>query len=167
MTAPALRLPAPPPEVPRVSSLDLCAPRFAESVRLVLAEMRARGWAVRVFETLRTAERQRYLYGFGREYTDGRGIVTQAATAEHGWHFYGLAADIVQDDATPWHAPKAFWNDLGTITEAHRLRWGGRWKMVDLPHVQWGACRVSPSAHARALYQQGGPAAVWRAVGAA
>ena len=159
-------LPPPPREVPRIASLDDCAPRFAAAVTWLLDDMRLAGWHARVFETIRTNERQEWLYGFGRYWNDGRGVVTKAATAINGWHFYGLAADIVQDDATPWNAPKAFWNDLGEFAELRGLKWGGRWKMLDLPHVQWGNCRVSPSQRARDLWVRGGNAAVWREVGA-
>lgn len=160
------RLPLPPKEVPRESRLELLAPRFRAAVEAVVADMQARGHAVRVFETLRTEERQAYLYGFGRDYDDGRGPVTRAASALQGWHAYGLAADLVQADQTPWIAPQAFWQDLGTIAEQHGCTWGGRWKVVDLPHIQWGRCRKSPSQRSRDLLSAGGLTAVWAAVGA-
>jgi peptidoglycan L-alanyl-D-glutamate endopeptidase CwlK len=124
------------------------------------------GFAPRVFETLRTKERQAFLYGFGRDYDDGRGMVTKVHDAETGWHFYGLAVDIVEDDASPWTAPQAFWRCLGESAEAEGMVWGGRWKFTDLPHIQWGKCKVSPSDHARKLYAAGGVEAVWRACGA-
>lgn len=161
-------LPLPPADAPpRIDTLDGLAPRFREALELLLADMRHAGHAVKVFETLRTNRRQEYLFGFGREYDDGRGAVTKAWSARGGWHFYGLAADIVQDDATPWIAPQAFWNDLGRFAEVRGLTWGGRWKMLDLPHVQWGRCRPSPSSQSRIAFDRGGNPAVWHAVGAA
>lgn len=159
-------LPKPPTEVPRQSSLEHLAPQFRVAVVFILEEVRAAGWKVRVFESLRTNERQQYLYGFGREYDDGRGPVTKAPTADRGWHFFGLAVDIVEDDETPWKAPQAFWQALGAAAERHGCTWGGRWKALDLPHIQWGKCRPSPSARARELHRTGGLEAVWRAVGA-
>jgi peptidoglycan L-alanyl-D-glutamate endopeptidase CwlK len=159
-------LPKPPAEVPRIDALTDVAPQFRAAIANVVADMRAAGFKVRVFETLRTNERQQYLYGFGREYDDGRGPVTKAATAENGWHFFGLAADLVEDDATPWIAPQLFWQTLGLVAERHGCTWGGRWQVVDLPHLQWGNCRQSPSERARNLYRQGGREAVWREVGA-
>ena len=156
----------PPAEPPRIAQLETCAPAFAEAVKSVLAAMYGAGWYGFVFESMRTDERQRWLYGFGREWDDGRGNVTNVPSAKTGWHFYGLAADIVQDDKTPWNAPPAFWRTLGDAAEAHGLKWGGRWKRVDLPHVQWGKCRVSPSPRARMLYETGGLHAVWQEVGA-
>lgn len=155
------------PEPPRIDTLEGLAPRFREALELVLADMRAAGHHVRVFETLRTDERQEYLFGFGREYDDGRGAVTKAPTARNGWHFYGLAADVVQDDATPWVAPQAFWQDLGTFALARGLSWGGRWQVMDLPHLQWGRCRRSPTDLSHKLHAQGGNPAVWKRVGAA
>src|SRR5688572_5940877 len=103
----AMALPRPPREVPRIWSLDGLAPKMRRAVEAVLFDMKKE----RVFETLRTDERQRFLYGFGREYDDiiaPRGPVTKAKTAMGGWHFFGLGVDIVEDDATPWVAPNAF-----------------------------------------------------------
>lgn len=159
-------LPAPPPEPTRVATLDECAPLFAAAVRQVLVEMQVQGHKVRIFETMRSADRQEWLYGMGRDYDDGRGRVTNAR-ASSGWHTYGLAADLVEDDATPWRATTQFWRALGAAAEKHGLVWGGRWKALDLPHVQWGRCRRSPSARAGQLVQDGGLIALWREVGAA
>lgn len=153
-----MALPRPPAEVPRQSSIELLHPAFRERVERILADVQRE----RVFETARTEERQAYLYGFGREYDDGRGPVTKAKTAKGGWHFYLLATDIVEDDATPWQAPNAFWQSLGLAAERHGCVWGGRWKIVDLPHVQMGGIPVSPTAAVRAAYNEGGLEAVYR-----
>lgn len=155
-----------PPEVPVQSSLDGLAPKVRAAVERIVARMKAEGHNPRVFETLRTKERQAFLHGFGRLYDDGRGTVTKVADAASGWHFYGLAVDIVENDGTPWTAPQAFWQSLGRNAEADGMTWGGRWKFTDLPHIQFGGCRVSPSAEAKALHAQGGNPAVWAAVGA-
>lgn len=155
-----------PPEPKRVDSLLPLAPKFRAAVEAIVADMHAAGFKVRVFETLRTNERQEFLHGFGRLYDDGRGPVTKAKTAEHGWHFFGLAADLVEDDGTPWLAPQAFWQALGAAAELHDCTWGGRWTIVDLPHVQFGTLRTSPSPRAMQLYEQGGFEAVWAEVNA-
>lgn len=155
-----------PPEPKRIGSLDGLAPKFRDAVERIVSDMRAADFNVRVFETLRTNERQAFLYGFGREYDDGRGPVTKAQTATLGWHFYGLAADLVEDDGSPWVAPQAFWQELGAAAERHGCTWGGRWDMVDLPHVQWANCRKTPSPRATELYRESGFEAVWREVGA-
>jgi peptidoglycan L-alanyl-D-glutamate endopeptidase CwlK len=155
-----------PPEVPVNSSLDGLAPKVRGAALRIVARMQEQGFAVRIFETLRTAERQSFLYGFGRDYDDGRGKVTKVASADDGWHFYGLAVDFVEDDKDPWTASQAFWRALGEAAEDEGMTWGGRWKFLDVPHTQFGKCKVSPSDHARKLYAAGGKEAVWRACGA-
>lgn len=159
-------LPKPPrPEPPRITELDDLAPKFRVAVENILRDMGERGHKCKVFESLRTNERQRWLYGFGREYDDGRGDVTGAMTARGGWHYYGLAVDIVEDDSTPWRASQLFWSDLGRIAEIHGCKWGGRWKRLDLPHVQWGTLRKSPSEKAH-YYDLQSRQTLWRKVGA-
>lgn len=155
-----------PVEVPVQRSLDACAPKFATAVRAMLATLAGdrEEWA---FETLRTRERQRFLYGFGRDYDDGRGKVTNAQTSLYSFHGFGLAVDVVEKDATPWDAPVSFWIAIGDAADAAGLTWGGRWRKPDLPHVQWGGkTPQSPTDHDRALFESGGMEAVWRKYGA-
>ena len=113
---------------------------------------------------MRTAERQAWLYGFGRDYDDDRGVVTDAPSAENGWHFFGLAADIISK-AHDWDSP-LFFAALAATAPKHRLTSGSVWRKPDRPHVQWGLCKPSPSDEARTLYAEGGNPAVWAAVGA-
>jgi hypothetical protein len=154
-----------PLEVPVERSLDVLAPLFRAAVERVLTRLQG-GLPELPFETLRTAARQEYLYGFGRDYDDGRGVVTNAADFDTSWHGYGLAIDIVEKSANPWGAPDSFWNDLGAAAEAEGLVWGGRWKHPDRPHLQWGKCPVSPRFTDRALLQTDGREAVQRLWGA-
>lgn len=154
-----------PREVPVQRSLDLCAPGFARKVRAMLADLEG-GPEETVFETLRTADRQSFLYGFGRDYDDGRGRVTNAPTNLTSWHAFGLACDIVEKDATPWNVPVGFWNALGDAARKHGLFWGGSWHTPDLPHVQHGKCPASPTDEDRALYRLAGMEAVWAKYGA-
>ena len=151
-----------PREVPVESSLAGLAPRVAAAVTRIVARMEAEGHRPRVFETLRTIERQAFLYGFGRDYDDGRGIVTKVRDARRGMHYYGLAVDIVENDATPWTAPQAFWNALGAAAKAEGMAWGGNWKFLDLPHIQWGGAPTTPPASWAVMT----PEAVWAKVGA-
>jgi hypothetical protein len=160
-------LPSPPPEVPVVRSPEGLAPAFRVKVESLLDRMRTRGHDPFVFESTRTDERQTYLYGFGRTYDDGRGVVTHSSDADETWHHFGLAVDIISKKHL-WDAPKRFWADLGVLSAALGLQWGGAWKSFkDLPHVQWGApMRQSPSPRAARLLASGGMEAVWREVGA-
>lgn len=148
-----------PPNVPVERSLDVLAPAFRERLMGMLDALKGGGqeW---VFETLRTNERQQYLYGFGRDYDDGRGQVTRAKSALHSWHGYGLAVDVIDKDLL-WSPPKVFWSDLGRQADMHGLTWGGRWNQPDLPHVQWYNCPASPTDADRRLFRDHGMRAVW------
>lgn len=162
------KLPPPPPEIPVNRDITVLAPKFQAKVSLVLAGMIGLGFNPFVFETLRTNQRQNFLYGFGRQYDDGRGVVTHSMDADESWHHYGLAVDIISK-TEGWDAPMKFWKKLGEVTRANGLHWGGDWvSFRDLPHVQWGEpMRQSPSPRAARLLAQGGFQAVWKEVGAA
>lgn len=170
------KLPPPPLEVQVCRDLDLLAPKFAAALHRVLMRLIAKDWHPKVLETHRTEERAKYLYGFGREYDDGRGIVTNVPTALKGWHGFGLAADI-GDRRYPDGAPAQFYADLRECAEAEGLTSGSDWDrdgipvpqdpdehFCDNPHVQWfcPGMHVSPSPHAAALLASGGVEAVWR-----
>ncbi len=154
-----------PREVPVQRSSAGCAPAFVEAVERTLRRLEG-GLLELPFEWLRTAERQGFLYGFGRSYDDGRGRVTKAATQFNSWHGFGLAVDVVEKDATPWNAPMSFWENLGEAAEAEGLVWGGRWHSPDWPHLQWGHCPQSPTADDIATARDVGIQAVWETYGA-
>jgi hypothetical protein len=164
------RLPAPPREVPCIARVEVLAPKFQDAVRRILERMAQLGLKARVVETMRTDARQQYLYGFGRDYDDDRGVVTQSDSAFTTWHGYGLAVDMV------WGAPTTFWEALARLALAEGLTSGADWnrnglhdeKFCDRPHVQWycPGMHVAPSDHARALVEQGGIEAVWKELGA-
>lgn len=165
-------LPKPPAEVPACADIALLAPRLQRDVTRLLLRMAERGHQPLVRETHRSAERWRYLYGFGREYDDGRGIVTKASAPDRTWHFFCLAADIVcakrGDNATD-----DFRADLGAEAKKLGLTWGGNWLELnpphgDWPHVQCGPpMRKSPSPLAKQIMDEEGLEALWRVVAAA
>jgi len=169
------KLPLPPAEVPRLTGLEHLAPRFRAAVETVLDEMTTAHWPARVIETLRHDARQRFLYGFGRSYDDGRGIVTHSQTADETWHGFGLAVDIVHGRQL-WAAPTEFWQALGAAAARLKLTWGGDWNangipdehFLDRPHLQWGPpMRRSPSPRAARIVAERGLTALWKEVGAA
>lgn len=162
------KLPAPPKEVPRDNSLAGLAPRFRAALNRAVAAHRAAGHDPLIYETTRTNARQRWLYGFGRDYDDGRGQVTNSKNVDHTWHGFGLAVDVISA-SQGWNPPDAFWHDLRVAVEEEGLAWGGDWiHMRDLPHIQWGApMRRSPSVRAAQLRDSGGLETVWKEVGAA
>lgn len=161
-----IRLPSPPPEPPEITSLDVVAPKLRAGITAAIEKLRQRGLDPIIRETRRTDERQAWLFGMGRDYDDGRGIVTNAASGIHTWHYYGCAVDITSrkdgDDAEG-----LFWYHVGIAVEAQGLAWGGRWtRFTDRPHIQLGApMRRSPSSKALELFNEGGTEAVWREVG--
>lgn len=162
------RLPAPPPEPPACNSPNGLAPLFLDKVQRVEARMQNRGWHICRRETYRSDERAAWLYGFGRTWDDGRGIVTNATNALKTWHHYWLAVDYGDARYEPGNEPPAFWTDLKAIGESEGLTCGADWRMKDQPHIQFGRpMRDSPSEEAARLLESGGVEAVWRAVGAA
>ena len=172
MTA-TTKLPLPPTEVPACDDLDQLAPKFRSAVNGIIGRLEAQGFAAKVAETVRTPERQKFLYGFGRDYDDDRGVVTQSESALTSWHGFGLAVDIIHA-SLGWGAPVTFWQALARAALAEGMTSGSDWnrnsindeKFCDRPHVQWycAGMHVSPSDHARQLLAQGGVEAVWREV---
>jgi hypothetical protein len=158
------RLPLPPAEVPATTSADGLAPKFARALVDVCLALAHLGWQPVLRETLRTNVRAVFLYGFGRDYDDGRGIVTNATDALGTWHHFGLAADVGDRRYDSGQEPAAFWRDLERCAVQHGLTSGADWKFCDRPHVQWhcDGMHVSPSPHAAELLASGGIEAVWR-----
>jgi len=167
-----MALPKPPTEVPVQKGMDGLAPRFRARVEAIVQGMRDAGYDPVVFETLRTHERQRFLYGFGRDYDDGRGVVTHSSDSDETWHGFGLAVDVVSRSRL-WQAPEEFWKKLHQLVRANGCVSGADWDNDgvmddwDKPHFQWGPpMRRSPSPRAARLQSEGGNEAVWREVGA-
>lgn len=164
-------LPHPPAEPPVIRDTHDLAPKFREALTKVLFRLGTKGWHPVLLETIRTDARQRWLYGMGRDYDDGRGVVTQADTAMHGWHFFGLAADVAEAHHADGSAPARFYTDLHAACVEFGLTSGADWNRngiadehhPDRPHVQWycEGMHVSPSDHAAELHAQGGNPAVW------
>lgn len=173
-----MSLPKPPAEVPVQRSTAGLAPKFRRKVEAICARLVAKGHDPLIAETLRTDARQHYLFGFGRKWDDGRGVVTYSQTARDTWHGYGLAVDIVCRRRL-WNATPEFWRDLGEAVNAEGMCWGNDWdgdgvpverdpdeSFSDRPHVQWKPARRKPSDRAAELLRAGGMPAVWSVVGA-
>jgi hypothetical protein len=152
----------PPTEVLCDRSTANLAPKFRAAVEAVLADM----GDAKIAESNRTFARQSFLFGFGRDYDDGRGVVTNAASNLTSWHGFSLAVDVVHR-TKEWDAGDKWFRLLRDIAVGHGLSSGWDWHHQDKPHLQWGKCKDSPSDEARRLYADGGLQAVWLAVGAA
>jgi hypothetical protein len=119
------------------NSLAVLPPGMRRQVDCTLNRMRAGGWSPRVFETYRSDRRQRYLYSYGRTRPGAK--VTNVATAQTGFHYWTLGADVI-DARKLWAASPQFWYWLGQHANACGLVAGAFWKSFpDRPHIQYAA----------------------------
>jgi peptidoglycan LD-endopeptidase CwlK len=109
----------------------LLHPIMRAAAEAVLADCRAAGLPLRIFEAWRSPERQRYLYAQGR--TTNGPIVTYAK-AWQSYHQYGLAVDFVGhvNGNWTWDLPQSTWNRLHAFGAAHGLERLG----FETPHLQ-------------------------------
>jgi len=142
--------PALPPEVFATQEVEQVRPALQDASRdwnLLDADFRTRlllvykimheqyGYEMALLEGYRSPERQNRLAQMG-------GNVTNAA-AFQSYHQYGLAADnaflrdgkLVISEKDPW-AMRGY-QLYGQTAEQVGLTWGGRWKMMDLGHVEY------------------------------
>jgi D-alanyl-D-alanine carboxypeptidase-like protein len=141
------------------------APKFRLAVEDAIAELNAKNIDATVYETHRSAELQAAYYARGRTTVPPHQTVTNAESNLYSWHGFGLAVDVISKELN-WSAPEEWFATVAEAFKKRGCRWGGDWKMKDLPHFQWGQCKPSPSERARELFAAGGLAAVWDAVGA-
>lgn len=150
----------------RVSNdLLLLAPKFRDSVERALAECASRNLDPRVHEGYRSAELQALYFARGRTRIPPPRPVTNASNNLYSWHGYCLAVDVISR-SMGWNAGYAWFAEVARIFQKYGCRWGGDWRMQDLPHFQWGRCKPSPSDLAREIYRTQGLKAVWSRVGA-
>ena len=141
------------------------APQFRDAVQKAIADCQARGLDAYVYEAYRSPELQALYFTRGRTAVPPVKPVTNARSNLYSWHGYGLAVDVISR-RFGWDKPESWFRDVAESFRKFNCKWGGDWKMKDLPHFQWGACKASPSDRARELLAQGGIPAVWKAVGA-
>jgi peptidoglycan L-alanyl-D-glutamate endopeptidase CwlK len=99
----------------------------------VVAEMAARGHAVRMVEGYRSIERQNELYAQGR--TTAGAVVTNAKGGQ-SFHNYGVAVDFVFRKEG-YNASDTLWALLGKVGKLQGFEWGGDWQgFVDRPHFE-------------------------------
>lgn len=92
------------------------------------------GYDMAILEGYRSPERQNALARMGTSVTN--------ATAFQSYHQFGLAADcafrrdgkLVISEKDPW-AMRGY-QLYGEVAESLGLHWGGRWKMMDLGHIE-------------------------------
>jgi peptidoglycan L-alanyl-D-glutamate endopeptidase CwlK len=110
-------------------------PGFSQRLLLAFRIMRERhGYDMALLEGYRSPERQNQLASMGSSVTNAR--------AFQSYHQYGLAADcafwrdgkLVISEKDPW-AMRGY-QLYGQVAESLGLTWGGRWKMLDLGHIE-------------------------------
>jgi peptidoglycan LD-endopeptidase CwlK len=115
---------------------QLLDPAFTQRLLLVFKIMREQhGYEMVILEGYRSPERQNDLARMGASVTN--------AKAFQSYHQYGLAADsafllngkLVISEKDAW-AMKGY-ALYGQVSESVGLHWGGRWKMLDLGHIEW------------------------------
>lgn len=143
----------------------LLAPKFRAAVEKALAACDKAGLDAYVYEAYRSQELQTLYYARGRTVIPPLKPVTNASNNLLSWHGYGLAVDVISR-SKGWDQPDSWFADVATHFKDAGCKWGGDWKMRDLPHFQWDKCKPSPSDYARQLIQTQGLPAVWKAVGA-
>lgn len=116
-------------EPARIKTVDRLVPYVAIRVKVVLSALKARGFDPIVFESLRTDERQRYLYAIGRTIQKNRKPVTYTM---HSRHMVGKAADIISK-SRGWDHP-AFFKALKE--EASKV--GMKTLSFEACHIQFG-----------------------------
>jgi peptidoglycan LD-endopeptidase CwlK len=143
----------------------LLAPRFHDAVLASIAECHNHGLDAFLYEAYRSPELQALYYERGRTIIPPTKPATNARSNLYSWHGYGLAVDVIST-AKAWDVPDTWFAEVAEVFKRHGLKWGGDWKMRDLPHFQWGPCKPSPSDRAREIIITGGVHGVWVAVGA-
>ncbi len=143
----------------------LLAPAFRAAVEGAIAECNRAGYDAMVYEASRSEELQAIYYRRGRDVFPPHQTVTNAKSALYSWHGFGLAVDVISRSKL-WSPAPGWFRAVGAIFKRHGCDWGGDWARADLPHMQWGRLRISPSDNARRILRQQGLTALWREVGA-
>jgi hypothetical protein len=106
----------------RISDPDLLEPTTRKLVQAIVADARAHGIKLMIFETYRSPQRQMALYDQGATKLKKVGV-----------HHYGLACDLVKDiNGQPsW---KGDFSLLGHLAHEHGLIWGGDWGNPNIKH---------------------------------
>jgi hypothetical protein len=130
--------------------LNRMHPVFLAAIEDVMAEMDRAGTPMFVVQGGRTAEEQRDLWLKGRDpegtVLNAKLIVTNCdgvnEKSNHQAHadgyFYAADLAFIPTAARPDPFDPAWpWDDFGDALETRGMRWGGRFKIVDLDHAEY------------------------------
>jgi peptidoglycan L-alanyl-D-glutamate endopeptidase CwlK len=111
-------------------------PVFANLLIELKKHYQEKGLECKYISGTRTYEEQAAIYAKGR--TAPGPIVTKARGGESN-HNFGIAVDVglfLPDGRYLGDTP--FYRDIGKIVATFpTLEWGGDWKFIDEPHIQW------------------------------
>jgi len=116
-------------------------PELLKRIDTVLDRMAKCGHPMKICQGVRTAEYQHELFMKGRDplhpakpvtNCDGFKVKSNHQTKEDG---FGHAADICFQGNDPFGQSQP-WATFGAVSESQGLTWGGRFKLVDLDHVE-------------------------------
>lgn len=133
-------------------------PKLAGKAENILSFARRDGFTMVITQGLRTFAQQNALYAKGRT---TRGPRVTNAPGGRSYHNYGIAVDFafVVGGKISWD--ERLYRNIGKwADEAGGLTWGGRWKFVDLPHVQLAGCPSTSALLADYKRFGGGNAAI-------
>lgn len=147
-------------------------PSLAEKIRDMAGLLAPDGIVFRVTQALRTWDQQHDLWQQGR---DERGavvypaLILTKAPAGYSWHNFGLAVDVVPDDASlagfqaDWDTSHPAWVRLIAVGKSLGLVEGAEWRTFpDWPHLQMtGRFPVTPTDEVRRIYRERGIRGVW------
>lgn|SRR5574343_168429 len=115
--------------------LNLLLPKAKEIFSVLLNECYARGINAQISESLRTDERQAYIFAQNKN-------ATKAQEGNQSMHYYGLACDIFVNNngKTDYSQNENIWKicqELGFDQFPEGMRWGGNFKSFkDSPHFE-------------------------------
>lgn len=122
--------------IPASRDLNLLHPKVKKLAEALIEACRKQNIPLGISETLRTVERQDYLYAQGR--TRPGNIVTNArGSSMSSYHQWGLAFDVFHNKRGDEYNTSILMR-VGKIGESLGLEWGGSWtRFRDMPHFQY------------------------------
>lgn len=130
--------------------INQLTPVAQTACELFMSKCKEVGLNVLITETLRTQERQNYLYCQGRTVAQAtaKGISEDFATKycnpkanQVTWtlssnHKTGMAWDVCKNVKGQEYSDKSFFEKAGKVAKELGIEWGGDWKEKDTPHFQ-------------------------------
>lgn len=114
-------------------------PRFQPIAFELIARCAEKGIALIVVDTLRTEAEQDWLIAHNRSWTKNSRHLPQMPSNKSLAMDCGIYEQYLLrgKDKLQWDTNDPAWQIYGEIAESLGLRWGGRWKQLDMGHVEY------------------------------